>query len=391
MGIISFGFLKNALFPFNNDILILLSIAWCLFGLFYFKEYGILYTVKNQIWPVSLFILFFLCTLYPTFHYWQPFMSTLVAMRANLVALYLLTLLKISPTEEEFRYSFKILGYTALVFGVLAYFFPFLFVGKEDVIRLALKRKAGSTDILAVWPGSACAVFYFYILLQDMLNNKTPKSIFLCTIFMLYIVLMQNRSTLLCAAPFYLYGLIKTDFKYKYVFVTITMFVLGAYAYAIFDSLIDETIRDLSNDKYNRWQSMEYFTSLERYDIFTFLFGHGIPAAGSVYLNEMRSMFNPGLNRFVIISDIGLFGSMYFYGIILMLVLYRFVFKAIFTKGMPVYLRFYGLWILLVPTIHSFAINQNFSGTMKFLIFMYLVLLNEHNIREVTNANFSHQ
>lgn len=381
-GIISFGFLKNNLLPFiNNDILLLLALAWNFWGFFYFKGNGVLYTTKNITWVLSIMLVFFLCTLYPTFHYWQPYLSTLVAMRANLIVLFLLTLLKISPSEEEFIYSFKVLAYIALVFGVLAFTFPFLFVSKEDILRLIQRQKTGSSDILTIWPGSACAVFYFYILLQNMINKKALKSIVLCTIFMLYIVLMQNRSTLLCAAPFYFYGLIKTDFRYKYIFISVVVFALGVYTYSIFDSLIDETIKDLSNDKYNRWQSMEYFMSVERYDLLTFLFGHGIPASDSAYLHEMRSMFNPALNRFVIISDIGLFGSMYFYGIILILILYRFIFKAIFIKQMPMYLKFYAIWILLVPTIHSFAINQNFSGTMNFLIFIYLVLLNEQYLQ----------
>ena len=285
-GIISFGFLKNNLLPFiNNDILLLLALAWNFWGFFYFKGNGVLYTTKNITWVLSIMLVFFLCTLYPTFHYWQPYLSTLVAMRANLIVLFLLTLLKISPSEEEFIYSFKVLAYIALVFGVLAFTFPFLFVSKEDILRLIQRQKTGSSDILTIWPGSACAVFYFYILLQNMINKKALKSIVLCTIFMLYIVLMQNRSTLLCAAPFYFYGLIKTDFRYKYIFISVVVFALGVYTYSIFDSLIDETIKDLSNDKYNRWQSMEYFMSVERYDLLTFLFGHGIPASDSAYLH----------------------------------------------------------------------------------------------------------
>ena len=145
-GIISFGFLKNNLLPFiNNDILLLLALAWNFWGFFYFKGNGVLYTTKNITWVLSIMLVFFLCTLYPTFHYWQPYLSTLVAMRANLIVLFLLTLLKISPSEEEFIYSFKVLAYIALVFGVLAFTFPFLFVSKEDILRLIQRQKTGSS------------------------------------------------------------------------------------------------------------------------------------------------------------------------------------------------------------------------------------------------------
>lgn len=376
-GILSFGFLKNNLIPFinNNDILFLLMFIWSIIGFFYYKEYGVLYKTKNQQWSLLIFLIFFMSMLHPFFHYGQSLVSTFVAMRTNLIVIYFLTLLKISPSEEEFIYSFKFLGVTAVSLSILVILFPTLFVDKEEVIKLLQRRQRGSFDMAIVWPGSACAVFYFYILLQNMIKSSTLKNITLCTIFIGYIFLMQNRSTLLCAIPFYLYGLFKTESRYKYCFILVIVLFVGSYIYNSLLFLVDETTSQLSNSKYNRWQSIQYFVFDQKYNLYTLLFGHGVPSVGSAYLSEMREMFNPAKNRFVIISDIGLFGTMYYYGLSMMYILYRFVLKALRSKGMPIYLKSYAVWIFLVPTIHSFAINQNFGSTVILLTFFYLVLL----------------
>ena len=105
--------------------------------------------------------------------------------------------------------------------------------------------------------------------------------------------------------------------------------------------------------------------------MFTFFFGHGISASGSVYLDILLAAQE---ERLAFVSDIGLFGSYYLYGILFLGIIYFFVFKAL-KKTQPYYLKFYAYFIIIVPTIHGFGILSS-SAAIVFSMFFYLVLYN---------------
>lgn len=195
----------------------------------------------------------------------------------------------------------------------------------------------------------------------------------LLTLFMAYLVAVQNRSTLIFAIPCYMYALLKVKTKEKWILLVLITIIGASYLYTVFDSLINESVSQLSDKKYNRWQAVSYYLFERDYGFYDTLFGNGRPAAGSAYLYEL---VKTAKSRLAILSDIGLLGTFYVYGLSMMLFIYSFVFKAIVKRNMPLYLRLYALWILLVPTIHCFGTGK-FDNMILFALFFYNILLYE--------------
>lgn len=367
-GLLSLNYFSGFL---SNDILFVLMMIWTALGFFYYPGYSNLYTNKNTGIVFAFLILFFLSALTPLFRYNQDLISTLIAMRGNWIVLYLLTLLKIKPTEEDFYKSFKVLSIITLIISIAVFFMPQLFFDLSAIKRLSIRQLRGSTDILVAWPGSAAIVFYFFLTLGKSIQNNTKNDFTWCTICMLYIFLMQNRSTLLGTAPFYLYGLLKMDIKYKRIIIVIIILTIGGLIYNILSSLIEESTTQLNDSKYNRWQAIYFYLFEQKNNLYTVLFGNGSPCAGSEYLQYINRAVT---TRLAILSDIGLLGSYFFYGLITMMLFYSIILKGIINKNIPQSIRFYCLWILFVPTIHSFAHGMAFTGTVKLLVVMYLIL-----------------
>lgn len=367
-GFLSLGFLSNFL---SQNILFILFMFWTVGGFCFYSGYSDLYTNKNRSIVFLFLVLFFFSALTPIFRYNQDIIATAVAMRGNLVVLFLLVLFKIKPEEEDFYKAFHFLAIVALVLSVFVYVFPQFFVSEERIRSLLIRQSRGSTDIIVSWPGSAAVVFYFYMTLGRMIERSQNKDFLWCTICLTYIFVMQNRSTLLGTVPFYLYGLLKTDIKYKNLIIFLIVITTGGFIYNIASSLIEESTTQLNDEKYNRWQAVSFFLFEQKNNIYTILFGHGVPCAGSAYL---AYLFDAQNTRYAIASDIGMFGSYFFYGISVLGIIYYYIFNGIIRKDIPLYVKFYSLWILFVPTIHSFAQGVALGGTFKLLLIIYLIV-----------------
>lgn len=381
-GLLSFNFLHNGMFPFlTNDILFLLMLIWSIFGwLYYNHEKSPIYN-NNIYWVPFIFILLFLSALTPIFRYNQSLLSTLIAMRTNILIIYFITLLKIYPTEDDFFKTFRVLGLLALVMAVGVIFFPHWFVDAETINSLLKRRLNGSTDIAVIWPGSTCAVIYFYILLQKMRTNPSKNNVVLCCVFMAYIFLMQNRSTLLCALPFFVYTFFKSNIQYKFWIVVMGGIIGGAYVVDVLGGLIEETQSQLGDKQYNRWQAIYFFLLEQNNNLYTILFGNGVPCKNSSYLIYINWA---QMKRLAFISDIGLFGSYFYYGLVMMAIIYRFILKGIRKIYIPTYLRYYCWWLLLVPTIQGFGLGGDLS-MIRYAIIFYLIIYYEQRYRSIDN------
>ena len=383
LGLVSFGYLNNNLLPLDNNIPYVCTMGWSLFGFFYYKGYSPLYTLKNQLYVICFFMLLFLSQLTPTFNrFHQDFFSTVVANRFEYSFIFLLVLFKIGPTEEDIFRAFNILGIIALILAVIAFFFPVWFVDLHKL--LGFLRNQGDLDFLAAAPGFPCAVFYFYILgYKVLIKYKQQKHLLVWfSLFMAYIFIVQNRSTLLIAVPSYLYVLLRSDFRIKWLILSILIIGCGSYLLFVFDALMEETRGQLNDTHYNRWQAIYYYVLERDYNFYNTLLGNGKPCAGSPYLYELVRVSK---SRLAFVSDIGLIGTFYMYGLAMMLFIYRFVFVALLNKGFPTYLRFYALWVLIVPTIHCFGTGTECSAMLLFAIFFYCIILHEDNYGCICN------
>jgi hypothetical protein len=358
----------------SMDMYVMLLFAWSFFGWSYYYRENSPLVDRNIYWVAVLLVLFFLSALTPLFRYNQNLISTFITMRSNLLIMYLITLLKMYPSDEDILKAIRVLGMLALVMLGMVLLFPYWFVDHKIIAGLARAQKSGSTDFSVAWPGNGCAVLYFYVLLQKMREKASFHNVFWCCVFMGYVFLMQNRSTLICALPFFVYTFLKSDVKYKTWIIGLGSVLIGAYMMTVLSGLIEETEADMSNKNYNRWQAVSFFLLEQDNNLYTVLFGHGAPSAGSAYL---AYIWAARLKRLAFISDIGLLGSFFYYGAAMMIVIYRFVLKGITSKKIPLFLKYYCWWILLVPTIHCFGLG-NTTSMIHFSLLFYLIIYYDH-------------
>lgn len=373
-GLLSFDYLDNRMTKhiLTPDVLLVILLVWIFVGLFFSvkKEDNQLDVFSNRKWTYLIVILLFVNTLHPFFEYHQSVLNTIIAQRANFAILFFLVLLRLQPSEDELFRVFKVLGILSIVIFILAFVFPQIFLD-ESAVKSLIIRQSRTTDLISFIPaGFTFAIFLAFMLIQRMLDQPSGKNIAWAFSLVLYIVLVQNRSTMLGLIPFVLYAIYKIKVRGKWIMITIVALVLGGYLSVIFSSLWDESAEQLSSNKYNRWQAISFFLVEWKVNLYTILFGQGMTARGSDYLAILMAAQK---QRYAFISDIGLLGTYFYYGITMLIIVYQFVFKALFTRSFPVFMNFYALWILLVPTIHIFGI-MSASEMIKFSFFFYLVI-----------------
>ena len=368
IGLVAFDYVPKGLFPFMTlNVTLIIILLMAIIGPFVCKSNNLkLNTFNNRKWVYLILALFGLSIIYPVITSDQTVINTLIALRHTLPIFFLFTLLKIAPGEDDLEKSLSFLGKFALVMGVIAIIFPEWFVDNE---KLRDFRFDPGNDLTIIWPGFRMAVLYFYILIGKLWHSSKYKDLIWTSVFILYIIIVQNRSTLICAVPFFCLAYIKSNIKYKWVIFAIVFVSISGYILTILGDLIEETQRQLGDTSYNRWQAIQFFLLEQNDNLYTFLFGHGIPAKGSSYLDSLLSAQNM---RLAFISDIGLLGTYYYYGIAMLIIIYRFVFIGIFNRKMPIYVRLYSLWLLFVPTMHLFGVGYA-PDMLLFVLYFYMI------------------
>lgn len=172
---------------------------------------------------------------------------------------------------------------------------------------------------------------------------------------------------MLVALPVFLLAIIKTKSKYKWGIIATIIVIAIPLSYNIISSLVEETNTQMTDSNYNRWNAMNYFFVVRDWNIVNTLVGHGVPCVGSKYLNDLLYVQENGN---VFISDIGLLGCFFYYGLLIMIIIYKEIIGNVLSKRIPISLRLYSLWMLLVPTIHHFG----FEIGSTFIIAIFLCL-----------------
>lgn len=382
-GILSFSFLTFL----KQDVILILYCLWGIYGWLNFK-----WKRKNNLLKYTkvfhaIFVLFLLSMISPILLKNQDIIATLIAYRTRYLILLGIVLLKVEPSHEELINSIKIQAYMALIASIAVFVYPQLYVDADKLERFTMITNEGGTDIIALWPGSFFAILYFYVLIQKVIENNNKYDLYLLLVFMTYIFIMQNRSTMLCAIPFFIYALYKSKSKIKYPIIMIGAIFATPFVIKIGQSLIEETNSQLNNTDYNRWQAIYFFFYEQNNNLYTLLFGNGVPCLGSEYLKEIIFAQN---FRKAYISDIGLLGSFFYYGLCTMTLLYSFIIKSAlnYKNKYPKFIRYYCIWIIFVPTIHAFGSGTS-SSIFNFCLILYMIIYyQETDYRKKYECNY---
>lgn len=366
-GIISFGFLNNILF--STDILYVLFALWGIFGFLCFKQKKHLFMPKN-IWPILWLLLLLLPgIMYVNVIYNQDFGNSLIALRQFIGFIFVLDLLYIMPTNEEINKSFKFLAYLSVFFALVSYMKPEIFASEKALEHFEWSQDNDMSDIIAVWPGIWALRIYFFITVQQLIEKKQTKNVFVCLFFLFCLTIQQNRSTLIFALPLFFYALLKSKNRFRYPILLFVFCIGVTYGSGIIYSLLNESMSQVNDVDYNRWQAFYFFLLEFKSNIYTFLFGHGVPCINSSYLNEL---LYAQTTRLAFISDIGMLGTYFYYGFIFCSIIYYYILKSFFNVNIPMYIKFISLWIICVPTIHHIGLGE-MTG---FVVFGYIFYMN---------------
>lgn len=376
--IIAFGALSNAITSsfLTKDVIFILVALWSIWGWFYYQDNkeNILDQPKNRSIAWIIFFSMIFSMFIPWIFYNQNIIDTFFSQRFNYAILVLLVLLRIQPTGKDFIYAIKISAYISIIGFIISLIFPQFFLTEEvikEIIRNRLKYK--STDIGFAGPGYTLVPFYLYYLINRLVHKADIHDIIECSVFMLYIIAVQNRSTIIGTLPFYCYGILcmKSTRKGTYLGIAFMLIIiLLPFLDTIYNSLMEETQRQLEDKNYNRWQALSLYLIEMKKDFITILFGNGVWSKSGSYLSQMTITQE---TRGTYISDIGWLGTYFYYGIIPVGILIWFALKAIFTKYVPAYLKYFSIWLLFVPTIHPYLM-LNTGGTIEFAMFFYLIM-----------------
>lgn len=324
-------------------------------------------TNRRYVWLIFLGVLLSMTSVY--FYHDQSFAATFISQRQIYLFIYFFVLLRMAPSVEEIIRFARWYSLLSLGVWILSIINPYLFARESDQISYLLSGESG--DIGFATTTLAIVVLYYYFLLEQAVRRFSVKAWGKVLFWLAFFILMQNRSMLFIALILTAYSILRIRSRYRVAMILISGVACVAViilSQDILVSLYEETVAQLSDPDYNRWNAIGFFfTERENYPFYCMLFGNGTPAAGTSYL---QSLLQASEYSRAYISDIGLLGDYFYFGLLPLGVIYFIVFKLLRERAFPYFLKLMSVHILLVPTI--FSISFGGTNVLFFCIVMYL-------------------
>ena len=379
--------LTNAFMP-DRDVTFCINLALGLFAFERFRYRGddSLYVGRNTIYIWLLMVVMVISAFVPWIDYGQDLINTLISQRFNYYILFALVLYAIRPDEEELLYIFKICARLSVVMFVLGIFFPTWFVDVTKVKEMLVSRaESGSTDIGIGCPGFGLLVMYFFFCCGKLLQSPRTKDILELMVFLGVIIAVQNRSTILGALPVFGWCMFRMRSRNKplvYICIGILLIIAIPYILIIYNSLVEETQLQLDDDNYNRWQDLRFYLVEMKTKLYHYLIGNGVWSISGEYT---KLMLAAQTYRGCYISDIGILGTFFYYGIIPLFIIYRYCYVALKDKKVPTAMKWYAIWIICVPTIHPYLMLTADGNAIIAFFFYFVTYYSQKN--EYINHN----
>lgn len=366
--------LTNIILP-NKDVSLVLNfvIGFYIYDKYKYLGEDTLLKKKNTIGIWLLMLLMFISPIVPMLDYGQPYLNTIISQRFNYAILFALVLLAVKPQQEELLYIMKTGARISVVLFVIGLFFPGFLMDSETLSETVLSRyEHDSTDVGAGCPGFGLMVMYFYFCCGKLTQNPRRSDIIEMMVILAVIIAVQNRSTLIGVLPAFCWCILCTRSNNRmFIYSVIGIMILVAIPFIsiIYNSLMEETQMQLDDENYNRWQALSFYLVEMKTNMWHYLIGNGVWTSFGEYNKIMVSAQD---FRGCYISDIGILGAYFYYGIIPLYVIYKYCFTAFRSSGVPLALKFYALWVVIVPTIQPYLM-LTIGGNALIALFFYLV------------------
>ncbi|TVZ16940.1 hypothetical protein [Maribacter sp. MAR_2009_72] len=370
----------------SADFFLILQWVWALFGIVYYNDNrkNAVNTVQNKFFFYLFCIGIVLSMFSALIYHEQALLNTAISQRAIYNFIYFFVFLIVHPTEKELMYSLKYGVFFTIVFFGLSVFFPHIFVSNDYIDS---RIDAENMDLGYVQTGMLISLLYFYYLANKIMKYNSLKLFAFLTIILLYFILLQNRSVLILVVPVYVFTAIKIKGIKKigvYLFAIFVFSFALSFVNKIFNYLLEETISQLEDSNYNRWQAIEFFVyEFNEGNIVRQIFGNGKPTFVGDYIDKLSRAV---IERGAYVSDIGLIGNWFLYGVIPIIVIIVIGGQIIFKKTFSNYLKIFTCHLFIVPTIFTF---DSSSGAFLFSLYFYLYLFYNSYVRKTRYRSIS--
>lgn len=298
----------------------------------------------------------------------QGFMTSLVASRFIIIVLLGLFFAKFRVRKDEIIWGLKWFSYINVVL---------IFAGALD--------EGTKTALLGSWvedpafKGGQFLIFYMYFHFEKTYNKPNKSNIIVAVLFFAAIVIMSNRSILfsfLIIMGVYFFIYLKINFVVR---ISLAMFLGLILYFAIAETLEllgDQTINELTSEEYNRIKAFNYLVFEFNKDWYGKIFGNGFASSNSKYGYLINDLKAQGIFQ----SDMGILGLWSIYGIPLVFVLIKKLFKIVESKNLSLYLRWNGFHVFLGSLMYSFVTPEQI---LFWVIFFYLFCLEKKKNQQI--------
>lgn len=372
--LVSFFYLK----PFGYFVemgrgapFLLFELLWLWYGTKFFVKRPLKLYKKTHSLFIILFFISILPSIYMAYHlFHQGLLQSVISYRNLLLFLAIPAFLKMEFSENNIIKACLFFSVTSIVVSLFQTMnFSFLFVYTEKMAERVERELISKDEILAGGvSGIELVLIPLYYYCQKLYNHYSIKSLFIVVGLFAIVFLGQNRSSLFPAAAVVCLTLFFSDMKPRYLKFLIILIVCAGAMYLMKDkfvSLMEETSTQLTSTYDPRVVAMAYFLDLDRMSLGEILFGTGnISFKTSSYVMDLQEAH-------IHYSDVGFVGFWSQFGILPIILFLYYLFKGLFNKQLPGYLRITAAHILICGvTISYFEIPIHM---IWFILFYYLM------------------
>jgi hypothetical protein len=368
------------------------AVVWALFGLYWYrtrpgnvKVYDFRKYIKYFIWLVVGFSL----SVVSAQIFWnQNLLIGIMVNRVLIWYLYLPLLLYIQPSEKDII--------KAIVYYTIGYFIiwtiqaltPYpIITDLRDVIELGRGSfEHSELDFGHLLNGYSLILFLLYYRTQKLTENFSFKTTIQVFGLLGLLFLLQNRGVLFFAVIVFSLALFKIHSRYRIILIPfLAALLVGAYDFSAshWNTLFQETIEQLSDPYYPRWESLSFFVFDYAPHWICNLVGNGFLSANVPAGKFIQDMMDQGYYQY----DNGILGFWSQYGIIPLIVLYTVIFTLLFQKKYPFYTKAIAAHILFIPIAWNFQNADIFIFIFLIYLYAYYRELNKVAIGELYNSH----
>ena len=333
----------------DNDICLVAFLFWIVLGHFLYKPWNkwLSISIRKEYWPMLVIWLGVIISFLPSRSlYGQSFVSSFITSRAMLSMLALPILFVIQLSRRDIEKAAKWFSIILLVFAILdAMGIPILdrsfFIDEDHP-----KKLIDDDSFVMLLPGFHWVGISLFFCLDKLKKVFSTRNLVSSVFFFSAVFLLQNRTMLFISAVFFAYTFFTVTGKtskqtavIRYGTLLIVALIIGVTA-PQWLKLFKETSSQLGNDDYNRLLAYNYFLFQACPGVIHYFTGMGLISAKISSI--MKDLMDAGIYN----SDVGFVGLWNHYGILPIIAVLIVTLKAL-KKGMPLYLKFNALFILI--------------------------------------------